>query len=768
MSWLAQHFVNPSFVVGGTALVALPVLIHLINRMRFRRVRFAAMEFLLQSQRRNRRRILLEQLLLLLLRVVIVLGLVALIARLVLDPGRLSLFGGAKAHHVVLLDDSGSMRDRWGEQTAFSVGLDVVKTLAAEGVQRPNSQRFSLLLLSDPDQPVCSERDVNDAFLVELETQLENLRCSHRSFDLAAGIDAAGRLLAENPATMKHLHVVSDFRRTDWQEPGALAGAVRQVDEAGVSVNFVRTVGEEHANLAVTELTGDVHVAAARVPVRFRVVVKNFGKSVTPDVRLMVIQDGQRLPLSIHFDKIEAGTEVTREFDITFNSPGKHRMHVSLPADALAEDNTRYLAIGMADVNRVLIVDGDPSRSESAYLADALAADPALTGFAPRIESEEYLRRRPLSEFQSIFLLNVAELAPDAADMLEQYVAAGGGLAWFLGDAVKPAFYSQTLYEGKNGLFPVPLGPASRELSPDDVTLPGPDLRFEDHPIFRVFAGKENPYIDATRVYRYFPTADGWLRDDQKRRDGVRTIAWLRNKQPLMFAHEFGQGHVVTCLTSCGPSWNNWSLFASYVVLQLELQKAIARTNHVLEHRVVGQPIHETVDPAEFAEMVEIAAPSPAGDRITRIKAAPDIDRATPDSPNLTSSSDADGAPSPEALPAADRSDRPVRLTATFRDTDTPGIYAVRLIDRNQIPFEKWIAYNLPAEESDLEVATTAQIHKQLGEQVTVSIQEPGNLQWIAGRDAGQEVRQWLLLLLVAVMLAEQFLGYKLSYHPNE
>ena len=52
-------------MVAGAALVSSPIIIHLINRMRYRRVRWAAMEFLLKSQKRNRRRLIIEQLILL-------------------------------------------------------------------------------------------------------------------------------------------------------------------------------------------------------------------------------------------------------------------------------------------------------------------------------------------------------------------------------------------------------------------------------------------------------------------------------------------------------------------------------------------------------------------------------------------------------------------------------------------------------------------------------------------------------------------------------
>ncbi|MFK7819117.1 MAG: BatA domain-containing protein, partial [Planctomycetaceae bacterium] len=78
MSWLSNYFLNPSFVLPGAALVSIPIIIHFLNRMRFKKVRFAAMEFLLKSDKRNRRRVMIEQLLLLAMRCAMVLLLVLL------------------------------------------------------------------------------------------------------------------------------------------------------------------------------------------------------------------------------------------------------------------------------------------------------------------------------------------------------------------------------------------------------------------------------------------------------------------------------------------------------------------------------------------------------------------------------------------------------------------------------------------------------------------------------------------------------------------
>src|SRR5207249_12189294 len=67
-----ELFLNPANMVIGGALISSPIIIHLINRMRFQRVRWAAMEFLLKSQKRNRRRLIIKQLILLALRILLV------------------------------------------------------------------------------------------------------------------------------------------------------------------------------------------------------------------------------------------------------------------------------------------------------------------------------------------------------------------------------------------------------------------------------------------------------------------------------------------------------------------------------------------------------------------------------------------------------------------------------------------------------------------------------------------------------------------------
>ena len=114
-----MSFLFQSLLAIGLPLVALPLVIHLINLRRHRRVEWAAMDFLLESQKRNKKWILLQQLLLLLLRTSAVALAVMMLAGPVLQSGWGRFLGQGTIHHLFLLDDSYSMADRWEQSTAF-------------------------------------------------------------------------------------------------------------------------------------------------------------------------------------------------------------------------------------------------------------------------------------------------------------------------------------------------------------------------------------------------------------------------------------------------------------------------------------------------------------------------------------------------------------------------------------------------------------------------------------------------------------------------
>ena len=116
-----MSFVFPTLLTIGLSLMALPVLIHLINMMRHRRVQWAAMRFLRASVERNQRRMRIEDLLLLIIRCAIVALIALALSRPVLRSAGASLLGRQAVSAVILIDNSYSMSATDGVSSRFDI-----------------------------------------------------------------------------------------------------------------------------------------------------------------------------------------------------------------------------------------------------------------------------------------------------------------------------------------------------------------------------------------------------------------------------------------------------------------------------------------------------------------------------------------------------------------------------------------------------------------------------------------------------------------------
>src|SRR5438876_3817738 len=109
-------FLGPWFLMGllGLAGAAIPIVLHLFFRSRYRVVPWAAMEFLLTSIQQTSRRLKFQELLLLLLRV----GLLLLLACALTRPAFTGSGGrGQPIDAVLIFDTSYSMGVREGTKT---------------------------------------------------------------------------------------------------------------------------------------------------------------------------------------------------------------------------------------------------------------------------------------------------------------------------------------------------------------------------------------------------------------------------------------------------------------------------------------------------------------------------------------------------------------------------------------------------------------------------------------------------------------------------
>src|SRR3954454_18790743 len=148
-------FLSP-LLIWGTLLGVIPLIIHLLNRRRFRRVEWAPMRYLKLTIQRNRRRIEIEQLLLLLLRIALPVLLFFFLARPILNPTGLERWIGSagRSSPGVLPHASLSMGYAAGGPAAFQRAKEVAAALMV--AIRPQD-RCTLVTTSAPRAPVLRE-----------------------------------------------------------------------------------------------------------------------------------------------------------------------------------------------------------------------------------------------------------------------------------------------------------------------------------------------------------------------------------------------------------------------------------------------------------------------------------------------------------------------------------------------------------------------------------------------------------------------------------
>jgi hypothetical protein len=732
------NFINPS-LLWGLGLLALPVLIHLINLLRHRRVPWAAMEFLLESQRRNSTWIKLKQLLLLLLRMTAVAAVVLLVAQPI-GCNQLGRFlGGRKTQHIVLLDDSFSMADRWANTSAFDEAKKVIERIGDELSRQPMSQTFTLLRFSragraaDGSPADFYDERVGSDFGQRLRDRLSGMRPSQRAVGPDAALRAADGWIDKEKDEDRVVYLISDFRMRDWQESDEMAKTLARLDAAGAQLRLINCVDAPHANLAITSLEPLRGTRAAGTTFEMAVTVTNFGGSAAEAVPVVLQEDGRVRP-SLTIDRIAPGESETQRFNVYFETAGEHTIGASISSDPLAFDNLRFSIVDLPPIVPVLLIDGDRDQLHARYLATALApGSPVKTGVDPRIESPGYLNNKPLDKFQAIYLLDVGRLDPPAIDALEKYVQAGGGLGVFLGENCRPAFYNELYHDGA-GLFPLPLL-AKTQLLVDRLEK-GPDLEVTDHPIFRVFAGERNSYLGAVNVEYYMAAPRRWSPDSKST---VHVLARLRNQAPLCVAKKYGEGRVVVFTTTAAPTWNNWARNPSYVVAMLELQSYLAAPPSLDANRIVGTPIELELDPGRYQPEVRLLAPT---ERV--------------------------GEPSAEAatqVMGAAPQQGGKNLRAVFPESSTSGIHELQLTTTDNKVEVRRLAFNVDADEGNLTTMGADELRSKL-EGIAYEYRDAADFR-IGSQDlAGTNLSQWMLYMLVAILVGEQALAYSASYHP--
>lgn len=781
------------------SLAVLPPLIHLINLMRHKRVKWAAMEFLLTSHKKNRNWVWLKQLFLLLSRIAALLLLLFLLGQVGCENDRVTRFlGGSATHHYVLLDDSFSMQDRAEKESAFDRALATLNLISARAKDRPN-QRFTIIRFSKArfgmqssqtdsrNREVAAESDkvqeignsgvafadldaelVDSRFDQRIEAVKAELNVTAMSVGPQDAIEVVERLIDSRRDENAIVYIVSDFRNQDWSDSALTDAYFEAMTPRNVALELISCADNVNSNLAVTQLAALGNVRAAGTPLMMRVTVKNCGNSVAKNIQLDVKAEayrkavaGQRpeellpnveeLP-TVFIPKIEPGRSETVPFPVFFRSAGQHVVTVELPNDSVHSDNTARAVIDFATSAKVLIVDNQEQR-DGGFLS--LALNPGgMTGIESRIRTRDYLRDttpQELDEFDVVFLLDIDQLDETAVTNLEQFVRGGGGLCTFLGPSVIPAFYNAQLYQSGAGLIPMPLD--QEVLIPEQIEDQVPDVSPEVHPIFEPVLGVKNSLLGLVQIKRVYRPTREWILDQSNSEKSIEAegnsslvVATVRGdaELPLMVEGRYGNGRTLMVTTTAGPAWNNWLRNATFPPTLLLIEDRLAGGRYQNTNRTTG---------SEFSVDISSESYSP-----NAIWVVPSGDDSNPRLAIETKLSTKEGERLAGRLANA--------ATESDENTFRPGVYEVWLDRLDATKEVRRMAVNVDSLESEMDVANRQQLLSQLSRlKARFSLWNQFNPE--PEQKSATTLTKFLFFLLITCLAVEQVLAYLSSYHPK-
>jgi len=606
-------------LLAGMAAAGIPILIHLLNRRRFREEPWAAMRFLIAAIRKNQRRIRIEQILLLAVRTLLIVLLVAAMARPFLEGlGAVPIFAGRRTHRVIAIDGSLSMSYAPTDASRFQQATKLADRLVRDSRR---GDAISLVILGDPPRVVIGDPSPNHD---EVRKEIGGLSPTHGRIDLEASFLAIDRVLAASDIDQKEVVVVTDLQANSWRPEGpGGAGAPGGPDDglrralAKLQARKARSVvidlgSDSSENSAVVDLRLDAPVVAVGGPAPVvQATLRRFGRDPAVGARARLVVDGRLGPEWT--GDLPPGEDVPIAFRWAFDSPGDHVVEVRLDADALPVDDARRLVVPVREQVRVLLVDGDYKSeafaAETDYLSVALSppegTDAPGSIIRPDVVAESQFARRDLSPYDVVALANVAQFTEAEAASLSAFLEQGGGVVFFLGDRVLPDNYNRVLFADGKGPLPASIGDGVGDADRTEGSAFEFDPLGFRHPIVADFENAPDAVLaglTAVKTWRY--------RKLTMPPGSTAAVALAYSTgDPAIVEAPRGRGRALVVSTTADAGWSSWPLHPSYpaVMEQLILQAAAGRLAG--RNVRVGQPIDQALPASALDAPVTVVAP---------------------------------------------------------------------------------------------------------------------------------------------------------------
>jgi hypothetical protein len=559
-----MSFLAPALLAGLLA-IAIPIVVHLVQRERRTVVAFPSLMFLRRIPNQSVRRRAIRHWPLLALRAAAFALIAFAFARPFLRGAATEAVATAGTREVViLLDRSASMGygSHWAR--AQDAARRVVRSLAP-------GDRASVVFFA-ADVEIAARADGGPApLLAAIDRAVPGPGLTR----YGPALRAAAGLLDASTASRREIALISDFQKSGWD------AAQDARLPAGVALTPTSVAEQSTANAALVGLSFVEQPAAKGALVTASARIMNHATTPVTDRDITLSVDGHR----VDTERVSAGpgTAATVTFAPFVVSGERARVTASLAHDQLPADDVFNAVVTAGGRVPVLIVESaNPAPDASLYLVRALGVA-AAPGFDTRVTRADRVQPADISA-AAVVVLNDARVPTGAAGhALAAAVDAGAGLLVLLGE--RSAWSSDD-----PDLLPGRLGPPVDRSGTSGGTLGSIDF---SHPIFEIFSSPRSGDLTAARVFRYRAlTVTG------------KVLARFDDGAVAVAERKVGIGSVVAWTSTLDSYWNDLPLKPVFVPFVHQLMRHLGRYVEPRPWYTVG----EAYDPAD-------APPAAAGAR---------------------------------------------------------------------------------------------------------------------------------------------------------
>ncbi len=555
------------FAVAGAVGASIPLIIHLLNRERARRLVFSTVRFIQMSHQTNVQRHKLKRLLLLLMRMLMLLLLGFAFARpfFAEDPATAPELGGVR-NAVIILDTSYSMQYA---DTFVEAKKEAIKRLDS----LESADAVALILSADKARqvlPIDSEHS-------HIRSAIENATLTNYTTDYLDAIQTADEILKAVSVGQKQIYLVADQQKSGWE-------SFLETDRLSPDVNieFVDVAAAQQENRAVTAINVPPIVLLDQKDAELVARIHNYSNERVENLTVSLFIDNDKVE-TLQLD-IEPNDSLDAAFRIRIDlqTESAHTGRVEIESDDLEIDNARYFTVQSMKSIKVHCVNGERKRNdmddETFFLTRAIANVGGDGVPIDYTESTAIPSAAAIQKYDVLILANLSKMSSTEAERLKTYVNAGGGLILTMGDQVDSGVYQQHLGGTENSLLPCTLMQAVGDPIGKEEFQVIANVEYR-HPIFTPFSNPNHGDFAKGRFFRYYqstPTSD------------ASVIAVFDDGNPAVVEKIYGNGRVLCYTSTIDREWNDLPIHGVFLPFLHETIKylALKQAGKVPDYRI--------------------------------------------------------------------------------------------------------------------------------------------------------------------------------------